>query len=260
MNFCKLIIGDSKNMKEVETGSVNLIITSPPYYDMRGAVNYESYEKFLELMQIHFNEMFRVIAGGRYCCINIADYCKDGKIYPIPFDFHHQLTKAGFVYEGDIIWQKPSGMTSSKSFGCFVQNPYPMYYHPATIYEHILIFRKWRDFTHFRRGGEIDWTKYIDDYKTNIWKIQPDSDEEHGAIFPEKLPELLMTFYSYPHDIILDPFLGTGTTMRVARAMNRSCIGYEIEEKYLEKIKCKVGWNQQNLTELIEYSVIKKEV
>jgi DNA modification methylase len=221
---------------------------------MRGAVHYDSYEDFLTKMEQNFKEMYRVLELGRYCCVNIADYTYEDKIYPIPFDFHHLLTEVGFIYEDDIIWQKPDGMSNSKRFGCFIQNPYPLYYHPAQIYEHILIFRKGREVQHYQ-SNKVDWRKYMQ-YKSNIWKLQPEGDNEHCAIFPEMLPELLITLYSYQFDTVLDPFLGSGTTMKVAINLNRNCIGYEIEPKYIDLIKNKVGWSQQELEGEIKYEII----
>ena len=93
-------------------------------------------------MRQAFSECYRVLEEGRYICVNISDIISGETKYPIPCHFVGILQRAGFHYREDILWKKPSGLGSCKRFGTLIQNPYPLYYYPNVVYEHILIFRK----------------------------------------------------------------------------------------------------------------------
>lgn len=226
---------------------------------MRGYCDYESYEAYLDKMFNIFRECKRVLAYGRYMIINCCDYKHEGVKYPIPADFTMMCNKAlGFEYVDNIIWVKPVGSSSSGAgsrCGNFVKTGFPLYYYPNNRWEAILIFRK---------GGRIDdyskvyrpqfcysnveqFRKYLSD----VWRFSTVvSSEDHPAKFPDILPRLIISFYSLPSkdEVVLDPFLGSGSTMKMARLLGRSSIGIELEEKYLPVIKRKVGFNQQQIT------------
>src|SRR3989339_722806 len=135
-----VVIGDCRNMAEVEDSSIQLIVTSPPYFNVKdygieniGSIN--EYETYLKMMYQVFKECHRVLEDGRYFCVNICDVISGTKKYPIPCHYVGLLQKAGFEYRDDIIWKKPSGGSkfssgAMKRFGVFVQHPYPMYYYP----------------------------------------------------------------------------------------------------------------------------------
>ena len=169
----------------------------------------------------------------------------------------HLLQRAGFQYREDIIWKKPAGVGANgssgagKRFGVFIQHPYPMYYFPNNTFEHILVFRK----------GKFDYKKISEDDKqeavfdleeakarwsSDVWEMHPEtknqySGESHPAMFPEELPEAFIRLYTYPGEVVLDPFLGSGTTAKVAHALGRKSVGYEINPAYLPLIRRKAN-------------------
>ena len=141
----KIIIGNSQKMAELKDGSIQLMITSPPYFnapfDYKGF--YKSYEDFLDVMRDFANETFRVLEGGRIACVNIDDMLVDSEKFPIVADVTKIFQKAGFRYRDRIIWKKPVGyIRISRRSGVLLQHPYPMYFYPDNLLESILLFQK----------------------------------------------------------------------------------------------------------------------
>jgi len=249
----RLIISDSRDMFEIPSESIGLIVTSPPYFNVKEYSNLEQdignvndYQQYLEDMKLVFEECYRVLKQGRYFALNISDIVSDGVKYPIPFDYVRICREIGFVYIDDIIWKKPSACASSNRFGVFIENPYPLYYYPNNIYEHIIILRK---------GGSNQEKKdsMVSSYDyntlgTDIWEINPETVVEHQAPFPVELPNRIIMLYSYIGDIVLDPFLGSGTTMLACRILRRSCVGYELNPDFEEIITNRVKFNQSSMS------------
>jgi len=277
--FCWIIEGDSEKALDLIKEPVQLVFTSPPYFTMRFSLKdedkpdfimewedevvYRAYGKYLDKMKSIFQKIYKVLEEGRVFACNIGDYREQGIKFPIPADFIKICQEIGFTYEDDIIWMKTTGMTSSassKRAGNFIKHGFPLFYRPDNVYEHILIFRK----------GEIDYSKYdksckldhnnFRDFLHDVWKIPAEPRNKplvHPSGFPEKLPELIITFYSLPGEIVLDPFAGAGTTNKVALRMGRSTIAIEIDPKWVEVIKKKVCFGQRNLTNSLEWRFSK---
>jgi len=164
-----------------------------------------------------------------------------GKHYPLPQHFVSLMEKIGYEFYQDIIWYKVTG--GVKRAGVTIQNPYPGYYCPNIMTEYILIFRKpGPKFYRTQTKEEKEKNKIpIDELFTkelanNIWHIAPvpPNQYDHPCPFPEEIPYRLIKFFSYEGDLVLDPFLGIGTTTKVANNLNRRWVGYEIKEKYLK--------------------------
>jgi len=266
-----VVIGDCRSMAEIEDESIQLIITSSPYFNVKdyGAENIGSideYETYLKLMSEVFKECYRVLEDGRYFCINICDVVSGTTKYPIPCHYVGMLQKAGFEYRDDIIWKKAKAGSkyssgAMKRFGVFVQNPYPMYYFPNNTYEHILIFRKGK-FDYKKISKEEKKTAKLDleyvkcHWNNDIWEMSPQTKNSHTkdlhpAMFPEPLPEAFIKLFTYEGETVLDPFLGSGTTSKVAGNINRNSIGYEINHDYLETIKSKIGYKPDSSFRII---------
>ncbi len=258
-----VVIGDCRNMAEVDDGSVQLIVTSPPYFNVKdyGVDNIGSiqeYGTYLKAMRQVFSECYRVLEDGRYCCINVSDVISGDVKYPIPCHYVGIIQRAGFSYRDDIVWKKPSGVGaksvggSGKRFGTLIQNPFPMYYYPNNVYEHILIFRKGKfDFKAVsdgeRENARLDVEEAKRRWSNDVWEMVPEiknkyNKDTHPAMFPEELPEAFIRLYTYPGETVLDPFLGSGTTTKVAQALERNSIGYEINLSYLLTIEEKTGF------------------
>lgn len=255
-----IVIGDSYNMNELKKESVQLIVTSPPYFNVKnyGTENIgsiDNYANYLKSLRQVFQECFRVLAEGRYICVNISDVNSGGKKYHLHAHVMNLLQRIGFKYIDNIIWKKPSARNTrncsgaSKRFGLLVQHPYPMYYYPNNTYEHILIFRK-GDFDYkkltqkIKEDSKIDIQHALKHWNNDIWEMMPETRKGHPAMFPEALPKALIQLYSFRDETILDPFLGSGTTIKAAKELQRNSIGYEINKDYLELIKSKINYQE----------------
>ena len=202
-----------------------------------------------------FHECYRVLADGRYICVNISDVTSGKGKYPIPAHCVGLLQRAGFKYIDDIIWKKPAGRKAgncsgaSKRFGVLIQHPYPMYYYPNIVTEHILVFRKGDfDFKSIpqaeKEKSKIDMKYAMQHWSTNVWEMMAETRTNHPAMFPEALPKSLIQLYSYKGETVLDPFLGSGTTIKAAKSLGRNSVGYEINKAYLDSIKAKIGYHE----------------
>lgn len=273
--FYKLIISDAEEaLKNIESNSVGLVVTSPPYFQMRDVMHYKNYDEFLDKMERIFQEIYRVLKVGRVFVLNVPDgYIYKEKDYDVGLDLYFiARKKCNFRDEEKIIWVKPTGMSSgaSKRFGNFLKQPYPFYYKPNRIFEFIFILTKgsMTKITMGHRSKQLENSKVVGDmkaYNSNVWKLGTSSqdnpwnykfdDSEHIAMFPESLPDLVIKFYSLVGDIVLDPFCGSATTLLAAKKNQRSCICIERDKKYLDLIKRKTNWTQNSLDKDVEYKI-----
>jgi DNA modification methylase len=247
-------MGDSEELlKELPNNSIDLVFTSPPYYNAKPEyTEYLSYEEYLLKMQRIIHECHRTLNEGRFFVLNVspvlirrASRNEASKRIAVPFDFHKLFIDEGFEFVDDIIWVKPEGAGWATGRGRrFAADRNPMQYKPVPVTEYVLVYRKKTD-------KLIDWlirkhpdqdavqkSKIADGYETtNIWKITPAHCKEHPAIFPQELAEKVIQYYSFVNDVVLDPFGGTGTTVRAAIKLNRRFATFEMEQKYIDIIK-----------------------
>lgn len=259
----KLIFGDSENMKELRDGSVHLVVTSPPYFNAPFDYPdlFESYDAYLSKMRKVARELKRVVAQGRCVCIVCDDILINGIKYPIVADLTRIYIEEGFTYRDKIIWIKPEGyIRISRRSGVILQHPYPMYFYPDNIQETILIFQNGKfDYKSVsndtKEKSKIDTLEYQQGkwYLTtwNITNVLPLKNRlENGiAAFPEEIPRRLITLFSYVGETVLDPFMGSGTTNKVAAMLKRNSVGYEIDLELYDVVKEKMGLNQGSLFE-----------
>lgn len=254
----KLIIGNAINMKEIADESVHLMVTSPPYFnapfDYKGM--FKSYEAYLDMIRKVAEETYRVLKKGRIAVVNIDDMLVDGEKFPIVADVTKIFQSAGFRYRDRIIWKKPDGyLRISRRSGVILQNPYPMYFYPDNLLESILIFQKGR-FNYAsvtkeeKEASRIDTKEFLDNkWYSTLWEIVnvlPNSPlEKDIAAFPEELPYRIIKLFSYKGETVLDPFVGSGTTMKMARMLGRNSIGIEINKSLIPVIKKKLGFEGQ---------------
>lgn len=253
----KLIFGNCMSMEEIKNESVHLVVTSPPYYnapyDYKGL--YKTYMQYLNVLQSVAKEIFRVLQNGRIVVLNIDDMLVNGEKYPITADATKIFQDVGFRYRDRIIWKKPEGyLRISRRSGVVLQNPYPMYYYPDNLLENILIFQKGK-FDYKSISKNIRMTSKIDinEFQKNKWfmtlwemtNVLPNAQlEKNIAAFPEELPYRAIKLFSYKNEIVLDPFVGSGTTMKVARALGRNSIGLEMLLDLEKIIKEKIGFGK----------------
>ena len=248
-------------MKEVRDDSVHLVVTSPPYFNAPFDYPdlFESYDQFLELIRNVAKELKRVLDEGRIAAFVVDDTLIKGKKYPVVADITKIFIEEGFKYREKIIWIKPEGyIRISRRSGVLVQHPYPMYYYPDNLQESILIFQN-GDFDYkkipdeVKEASKIDIDKYQKEkWYLNIWNITnvlPNNNrlEKGIAAFPDEIPHRLIKLFSYEEETVLDPFMGSGTTLKAAIEYNRTGIGYEIDLELLDVVKEKLKVNQSTL-------------
>ena len=254
----KLIIGNCMDMSEIPDESVHLVVTSPPYFNAPFDYKdlFKSYGQYLGVLRKVAKELFRVLAKGRIVVLNIDDMLVKGIKYPIVADATKIFQETGFTYRDRIIWKKPEGyLRISRRSGVLLQNPYPMYFYPDNLLESILIFQKGKfDYKsipkEIREKSKIDVKEFTKNkWFMTLWEMNnvlPGSPlEKDIAAFPEELPYRAIKLFSYVDETVLDPFLGSGTTMRVARQLGRNSIGIEIKKSLIPIIKKKVGFDGQ---------------
>jgi len=252
-----IVFGDAQNMKELENNSVHLVITSPPYFNAPFDYPdlFESYEEFLKLIKNVVKELKRVLQKGRVAIFIVDDILIEGKKYAITSDITKIFIEEGFKYRDKIVWIKPEGyIRISKRSGVILQHPYPMYYYPDNLQESILIFQN-GDFSYdsipkdLKELSKIDIEEYQrEKWYLNVWYIKnvlPNNKLEKGiAAFPEEIPYRLIKLFSYKGETVLDPFMGSGTTLKVALELGRKAVGYEIDIELLDIVKKKLKIGQ----------------
>ncbi len=243
--------GDCANMSEIPDDAIDLIISGPPYWSL---IDYsaftqgrphlwqgtESYDQYLSKLGTWHQECFRVLRPGRYCIVVLGTIEKDGKTYPIPFDALPILQGIGFYFEYEIIWNKISG--GRQSARNFIRHQTPGSYRPNIRTEYILVMRKDPAIPFVRSGAKPNrgFGVDVDDFfvremANNIWNIAPRNmahDKAHPCPFPIELPHRIVQLYSQQDEIVLDPFMGIGTTAKAAKMLGRKYIGYEKEEPF----------------------------
>ncbi|MBI2489937.1 MAG: site-specific DNA-methyltransferase [Planctomycetes bacterium] len=272
----KLIIANCMSMQEISNEEVRLVVTSPPYFnapfDYEGL--FKNYDQYLGVLKKVANESFRVLQNGRIFVLNIDDMLINGEKFPIVADATRIFLDAGFRYRDRIIWKKPEGyLRISRRSGVMLQNPYPMYFYPDNLLESIIIFQKGKfDYKsipkEIREASKIDIKEFQDNkWFMTLWdmvNVLPGSPMEKGiAAFPDELAYRCIKLFSYVGETVLDPFCGSGTTMKIARELKRNSIGIEIKKSLLPIIETKIGFNGQlgllNQNDTFEYIVREGE-
>jgi len=246
--------GDSeKLLSELPKNSVELIFTSPPYYNARPEYSeYVDYEDYLNKMRKIIRACERVLVEGRFFVLNVSpilirreNRSKASKRLAVPFDFHRLFIEEGFEFVDDIIWQKPEGAGWATGRGRrFSADRNPLQYKPVPVTEYVLVYRKKSD-------KLIDWfirnhpsqklikeSKIPDGYNvTNIWKISPSHSKDHPAIFPLKLAENVINYYSFKGDVVMDPFAGIGTVGEASIKTGRRFVLLDNDKGYVNIIR-----------------------
>jgi DNA modification methylase len=322
--FCK----SCENMDELPGGSVDLTVTSPPYwnaidydrhvedasqnYRTRSySVGYQGYSDYLVWLKKIADEVFRITKPGGFMALVIGTVLLDRRHYPVPFDVvsllagnagkggqtgcytpeseefspasegfspaneysgpddHSQAGGSGvscgpsWEFHQDIIWHKVTG--GVKRAGVFLQHPHPGYYYPNIMTEYILVFRKpgppiykGRSDAEKQCARVVTDKLFTNETANTVWHIAPvpPGHIEHPCPYPEEIPYRLIQLYSYPGDLVLDPFCGSGQTLKVARHLGRHFVGYDINRKYVDlawaRIKEPVAIRREQLTAVFE--------
>jgi site-specific DNA-methyltransferase (adenine-specific) len=260
-------------MTQLQDNCVHLAITSPPYWQLKdyGTENqigfHDSYENYINNLNLVWKECYRTLHNGCRLCINIGDqfaravYYGRYKVIPIREEIIKYCENIGFDYMGAIIWQK---VTTSNTTGGGVQMgsyPYPRNGILKLDYEFILIFKKLGDApkpSKEQKELSIMTAEEWNTYFAGHWNFAGARQNNHIAMFPEELPRRLIKMFSFVGETVLDPFAGSGTTSLAAKNLDRNSIGYEINQDFLPVIKDKLEVHQKDMHGTT-YEFIKQE-
>jgi site-specific DNA-methyltransferase (adenine-specific) len=260
----KVYFKSSETMEEVLDNSIQLIVTSPPYGKIKDYGNqnqigfFGTFDDYFKRLKQVWSECYRVLEPQCRMVINIGDqYLRTSefgryRVLSIASKIITDCVDLGFDFLGDIIWQKIS--TTNTTGGCSLMGSiyYPRNGLLTYDYEHILIFKKYQG-KNKRKVEPIikemskiplsEWKKWF----TGHWKFPGVVQKEHIAMFPEELPYRIIRMFSFIGDTVLDPFLGSGTTLKVAKSLFRNGIGYELNKDYKKIIDTKVKKSKPGL-------------
>lgn len=228
----KFILGSAENMKELPDSSVHLMITSPPYNVSKEYDKDLSLKEYLQLLENSFKETFRVLVNGGRACVNVANLGRKPYI-PLSDYISKIMLDIGFNMRGEIIWNKAASASPSTAWGSWQSAANPIL---RDIHEYILVFSK-GDYKRVKGKKENSITKeQFMEWTKSIWTMNAESARRigHPAPFPEELPYRLIQLYSFNGDIILDPFMGSGTTAVSAVKSERKFVGYDISQEYID--------------------------
>ena len=275
MTWHKIINGDSRQMAELADNSVHLVVTSPPYWQLKdyGADNQigfnDSYENYINNLNLVWKECYRVLYDGCRLCINIGDqfaravYYGRYKVIPIREEIIKFCESIGFDYMGAIIWKK---VTTSNTTGGGVQMgsyPYPRNGILKLDYEFILVLKKLGDAPKPTKEQKERSKMTADEWNTYFaghWNFPGIRQNGHIAMFPEELPTRLIKMFSFVGETVLDPFLGSGTTSLAAKNTDRNSIGFEINSEFTSVIREKLNVFQKDLEGTIYDFVIQPKL
>lgn len=267
-----IINGDSRQMNELKDKSVHLIVTSPPYWQLKdyGTDNqigfHDDYETYINHLNLTWKECFRVLHDGCRLCINIGDqfarsiYYGRYKIIPIHTEIIKFCEIIGFDFMGSIIWQKATTMNTSGGASIMGSFPHPRNGIVKLDFEYILLFKKPGTApkpTLAQKENSAMTNEEWNTYFNGHWYFSGAKQDKHLAMFPEELPNRLIKMFSFPNETVLDPFLGSGTTSLVAKKLNRNSVGYEINPEFIPIIKERIGGN--DAFSEVEVKVIKQK-
>ena len=254
----KIINGDSRQMSELKDRSVHLAITSPPYWQLKDygtedQIGFnDSYESYINNLNLVWAECFRVLHDGCRLCINIGDqfarsvYYGRYKVIPIHSEIIRFCEAVGFDFMGQIIWQKTTTMNTTGGGAVMGSFPCPRNGIVKLDFEYILLFKKQGNAPKPTQEQKDNSAMTVEEWNTYFnghWYFNGAKQDKHLAMFPEELPHRLVKMFSFPGETVLDPFLGSGTTAVAAKKLNRNSVGYEINATYIPIITERVGEN-----------------
>lgn len=266
-----IINGDSRKMSELKDKSVHLIVTSPPYWQLKdygtdSQIGFnDSYENYINHLNLVWKECFRVLHDGCRLCINIGDqfarsvYYGRYKVIPIHSEIIRFCETIGFDFMGQIIWQKATTMNTTGGGAVMGSFPNPRNGIVKIDFEYILLFKKQGTApkpTLEQKANSAMTNEEWNTYFNGHWYFNGVKQDKHLAMFPEELPHRLIKMFSFPEETVLDPFMGSGTTALAAKNLQRNSIGYEINLDFIPIIKEKIG--KTNLYVKTDIEVVKQ--
>ncbi|HSO96234.1 MAG TPA: site-specific DNA-methyltransferase [Acidimicrobiia bacterium] len=253
-----VLCGDSEvTLRALPAGSVDLVFTSPPYFNARPDYgDYLDYDAYLDKMQAVLHECARLLAEGRFLVLNTAPVlvrrasrAQSSRRLAVPFDLHRILLDEGFDFVDDIIWEKPEGAGWATGRGRrFAADRSPLQYKAVPVTEYVLVYRSqtdrlidWNIRAHHDPDA-VDRSRIDGDYeRTNVWRLPPASRKDHPAVFPRALAERVIRYWSFEDDVVLDPFAGVGTVGAAAAGLGRRFVLSEVDPGYVATMRQELG-------------------
>ena len=234
----QVVFWTSEDMRLITDASVSVVVTSPPYWDLKdyfkkGQIGQESYSTYLARMESVWKQCFSKLTSDGSMWVNINIRRHDKKVILIPRDIICSCKKIGFHYKGIIIWHKSSGIpTHAKNL--------------VDRHEYILVFSK-SEILHINNNLMNSFADYKNSRMNGgaIWNINRKAGSVgkhfiHPAIYPNGLVERIVSVSTNEGQLVLDPFLGSGTTLIASEKCNRRCVGYEFNEGFKELIQSRI--------------------
>lgn len=259
-NCLNTIIHNScQKMTELPDNCLHLMITSPPYNVSKEYDEDLSLQEYLELLREAFSETYRVLVNGGRACVNVANLGRKPYI-PLSDYISTMMIDIGFAMRGEIVWNKAASASPSTAWGSWQSAANPIL---RDVHEYILVFSKGlykRERTKEEKKIKkdtitkeqfMDWTK-------SVWTMNAERAGRigHPAPFPEELPYRLIQLYSFTDDIVLDPFMGSGTTAVSAIKSHRNYVGYDINEDYIALANKRIKIAKQSVETLDLQAVV----
>ena len=230
----QIITKSSENMNELIDNCISLTVTSPPYNIGKDSDEDLSDNEYWEMITKVFEEVYRVTESGGRLVINVANL---GRKPYIPFSkyFIEIILQIGFLMRGEIIWQKSKGANANFAWGSWLSPSNPVI---RDIHEYCLVFSKDSMKNSTKGESTIEKEEFMES-TLSIWNISPARAKKigHPAPFPVELAKRFINLYSFKNDLILDPFIGSGSTAIAAKLLNRDYIGYELNPEYVKIAK-----------------------
>ena len=271
----KIIFGDSRSLNQIKDKSVQLIITSPPYWQLKDygtedQIGFnDSYEEYINNLNLVWKECYRVLSDGCRLCINIGDqfarsvYYGRYKVIPIRTEIIRFCESLGMDYMGAIIWQKTTTMNTSGGGAIMGSFPYPRNGILKMDYEFILLFKKMGKApkpTQQQKAQSAMTKEEWGQFFSSHWNFNGVRQMGHIAMFPEELPKRLIKMFSFVGETIFDPFAGSGTTSLAAKNLGRNSIAYEINKDFEPIIREKLGVDQIRFDDDAKVFFVKDEI
>ena len=241
----RIILGSSNKSTELAHDlieKVSLAVTSPPYHN---AISYESHAKdsninyrnrysldyandYMSMLNAVWKSTFEMLHDGGYLAVNVGSVLDNGYHYPLAEDIINELTRnSKWEFVRSIFWHKVTA--GVKRAGSVIQHPYPGYWHPNIMTEHIIIVRKPGSIRIPNSDIPKEWLE-------PVWDLAPVPPRkvDHPAPYPEEIPHRLIRMFTKPGEWVLDPFNGAGATSKAAFDLGRCALGFDIEKKYVD--------------------------
>ena len=239
-----IVHGSAERMDEIPDNSVHLMITSPPYNVTKEYDRDLSLTEYLDMLRRVFSEVYGVLVYGGRACVNVANLGRKPYI-PLSDHISRMMMDIGFLMRGEIIWDKGGSAGSSTAWGSWQSASNPII---RDVHEYILVFSKGR-FKRERLGRENTISR--DDFlelTKSVWRFPTESARRvgHPAPFPVELPRRLIELYTFAGEIVLDPFMGSGSTALAALHTGRHFVGYDVSQAYIELARERIArWRNE---------------